>query len=117
MRDERTRRLGEPDRAPRPLQPGERVDDWLILRKLAGGGFSTVYEARNGLTDQRAALKLLHAHLGKSAEVVARFDREAQVIGRLSHPNVGELVAVGLSDDGRPYLCMELLDGEDLFAI
>ena len=39
------------------------------------------------------------------------------MIGRLRHPNVVELVAAGLRDDGRPYLCMELLDGEDLAAV
>jgi serine/threonine-protein kinase len=117
MADDRTRRLGDSPRDVRQLDAGEAIDDWIVVRKLAGGGFGTVYEVRHRATDQRAALKLLHAHLVRSAEVVARFEREAQVIGRLRHPNVVELVAVGLSDDGRPYLCMELLDGEDLHAI
>jgi eukaryotic-like serine/threonine-protein kinase len=117
--DHRTRRLGEPEpgRDPRRLQPGERVDDWIVVRALGGGGFGTVYEARHRTTAQPAALKLLHAHLVMSAEIVARFHREATVIGRLRHPSVVELVAAGLTGDGRPYLCMELLDGEDLAAL
>jgi tRNA A-37 threonylcarbamoyl transferase component Bud32 len=117
MAEERTGRLGEPERDPREVRPGERIDHWILVRKLAGGGFGTVYEVRHALTEQRAALKLLHAHLVKSAEMIARFEREAHVIGRLRHPNVVELIATGLTDDGRPYLCMELLDGDDLFAI
>src|SRR5262245_42841919 len=114
MADERTRRLGEPDREARPLGPGDRVDDWNVVRVLAGGGFGVVYEARHRTSDQRVALKLLHAHLVRSTTIVARFDREATVIRRLRHPNVVELIAAGLTPDGRPYLCMELLDGEDL---
>ena len=127
MADDRTRRLGEPDpgqrpagepeRNPRQLQPGEQVGDWIVIRALGGGGFGTVYEARHRTTDQRAALKLLHAHLVLSPAIVARFHREASVIGRLRHPNVVELVGAGLRDDGRPYLCMELLDGEDLAEV
>ncbi|HET7503123.1 MAG TPA: serine/threonine-protein kinase [Kofleriaceae bacterium] len=118
MADEHTRRLGEarPAGDPRPLSPGERVGDWSCVRLLAGGGFGTVYEVRHHASGQRAALKLLHAHLVPSPAIVARFHREAQVIGRLRHPSVVELIAAGLSDDGRPYLCMELLDGEDLAA-
>lgn len=117
--EERTRRLGVPDAGhpPRPLQPGEPVDDWIIVRVLAGGGFGTVYEAHHRTTDQRVALKLLHAHLVTSQEIVARFDREAAVIGQLRHPNIVELVAAGVTGDGRPYLCMELLDGEDLASL
>ena len=118
MVDERTRRLGAPgERDPRPLQPGETVDDWIVVRALGGGGFGTVYEARHRTTDQRTALKLLHAHLVGSPEMVARFHREATVIGRLHHPSIVELVAVGVSGDGRPYLCMELIDGEDLASV
>jgi eukaryotic-like serine/threonine-protein kinase len=111
-----TRRLGESDRESRPLGPGEPVGDWIVVRALGGGGFGAVYEVRHRTTDQRAALKLLHAHLVKAPAIVARFDREATAIGRLRHPNVVELIAAGLSDDGRPYFCMELLDGEDLAA-
>lgn len=117
--EERTRRLGGPDAGhqARQLQPGEQVDDWVIVRVLAGGGFGTVYEARHRAGDQRVALKLLHAHLVGSQEIVARFHREAAVIGQLRHPNIVELVAAGVTGDGRPYLCMELLDGEDLASV
>jgi serine/threonine-protein kinase len=119
MVDERTRRLDTSgtEREPRQLQPGELVDDWVIVRALGGGGFGTVYEARHHATGQRTALKLLHAHLADSTEMVARFHREATVIGRLHHPSIVELVAVGVSGDGRPYLCMELLDGENLASV
>jgi eukaryotic-like serine/threonine-protein kinase len=116
MAGERTRRLGDADRESRQLQPGERLDDWIVVRAIGGGGFGAIYEVRHA-TGQRAALKLLHAHLVKAPAVVARFDREATAIGRLRHPNVVELIAAGLADDGRPYLCMELLDGEDLAAV
>src|SRR5262249_28288004 len=105
MAGERTRRLGDAEGEARPLPPGERIDDWIVVRTIGGGGFGAVYEVRHRTTDQRAALKLLHAHLARAPAIVARFDREATVIGRLRHPNVVELIAAGLSDDGRPYLC------------
>jgi len=117
MAGERTRRLGEAEHESRRLQPGERIDDWLVVRALGGGGFGAIYEVRHAATDQRAALQLLHAHLVKAPAIVARFDREATAIGRLRHPNVVELIAAGISEDGRPYMCMELLDGEDLAAV
>src|ERR1043165_4958756 len=96
-----TRRLGESDRDSPPLRAGEQGRDWSCVRA----------------TDRRAALRLLHPHRVKAPAVVARFDREAQVIGRLRRPGVVELIAAGISDDGRPYLCMELLEGEDLAAV
>ena len=117
MADARTRRLGETPREARLLAPGEQIDDWVVVRALGGGGFGAVYEVRHRTRDQRAALKLLHAHLVKSPTIVARFEREASVIGRLRHPGIVELVAVGLTGDGRPYLCMELLDGDDLASL
>jgi serine/threonine-protein kinase len=116
--DDRTRRLGaEGEREARRLEPGEQVDDWIVVRALGGGGFGAVYETQHRATGQRTALKLLHAHLVASPEMVARFHREATVIDRVRHPSIVELVAVGVAGDGRPYLCMELLDGEDLAAV
>src|SRR5689334_14913581 len=113
--EDRTRPLGtRDDRTPRPLGARDRVGAWTIERALASGGFGTVYLVRHARTGERAALKLLHAHLVTSPETVARFEREIRVVGSLSHPNVVRLVDAGFSSDGRPFLCMELLEGVDL---
>jgi serine/threonine-protein kinase len=100
--------------ASRELRAGEAIRDWAIESKLADGGFGTVYVARHRRSGDRAALKLLHRHLVAAMDVVARFDREVEVIRRLAHPNIVRLVDAGVADDGRPYLCTELLDGDDL---
>lgn len=101
----------------RELLPDETVANWRIVRRLADGGFGTVYEVRHMTTARRAALKVLHAHLVAEPDILARFDREIRVIERVRHPNVVELVDAGFFIDGRPYLCMELLDGTELAAL
>jgi len=102
---------------PQPLAAGALVDDWLVVRALSHGGFGTVYEVRHRVDHTPAALKLLHAHLARSPEMLARFDREIRVVRGLHHPNIVELVAAGFSATGQPYLCMELLDGENLASL
>ena len=97
----------------RELAAGDRIGAWTVIRTLAHGGFGTVYEVRSARGDI-AALKLLHAHLVSSPEMLARFEREISVIGRLRHPNIVQLIDAGFSGDDHPYLCMELLDGEEL---
>lgn len=118
MVDEPTRNLGGERRAnerrARELNPGELVRDWQIVRSLGGGGFGSVYEVRHARDGRRAALKLLHAHFATSSEMLARFDREIAVLRRLAHPNIVELVDAGFSQDERPFLCMEMLDGSEL---
>jgi eukaryotic-like serine/threonine-protein kinase len=115
--DERTRPLSPrvaAQQTGRELREGEHVGPWIVTRAIARGRFGTVYEVQHAHSREPAALKLLHAHLSTSTEMLARFDREIQVIGRLRHPNIIPLIDAGFSDDHRPYLCMELLDGEDL---
>lgn len=114
--DDSTRPLGPArgEHGPRKSVPGEQIGQWIVINSLASGGFGTVYEVRHAQTNEPAALKLLHAHLATSAETLARFDREIRVIGNLRHPNIVRLVDAGFSADGRPYLCMEMLDGEEL---
>ena len=101
-------------RGPRDLGEGERIGEWIIVRAIAQGGFGAVYDARHARSNARVALKLLHAHLVTSPEMLARFEREIRVVGSLRHPNIVQLCDAGFSDEGRPYLCMELLDGEEL---
>jgi eukaryotic-like serine/threonine-protein kinase len=117
---ERTRSLrpGGPPADPTPARkPGERVGGWIIGRRLGGGGFGDVYEAVHAATNQQAAVKVLHAHFTASPEMLARFDREIQVLTRLRHRHVVQVIDAGFDADGRPYLCMEHLLGEDLGTI
>jgi serine/threonine-protein kinase len=92
---------------------GARVGAWTIVRKLGGGGFGNVYEVRHHASGAPAALKLLHAHFTASSEMLARFEREIHVLRRLRHSNVVAVIDAGF-DAGRPFLCMELLQGEEL---
>ena len=91
------------------------VGPWRLLRELGRGGMGVVYLAeRTGEQfRQRAALKLVHGGLG-SAEVLARFRRERQILAGLSHPHIARLLDGGRAEDGRPYLTMEYVEGRPL---
>ena len=73
-----------------------------------------VYEALQENLGKRVALKLLHAPLAQHAALITRFKREAEAAAKLGHPNIVEVFDFGVSDDGTPYLVMELLAGESL---
>ncbi len=98
-------------------RPGERIGAWIVGERLGGGGFGEIYAAEHHETKQPAALKLLHAHFTAAPEMVARFDRETQILRRLRHPNIVDIVDSGIEAAGRPYLCMERLVGKDLGTI
>jgi serine/threonine-protein kinase len=91
------------------------VGPWRLLREIGRGGMGVVYLAeRTGEQfSQRAALKLVHGGLG-SAEVLARFRRERQILAGLSHPHIARLLDGGRAEDGRPYLTMEYVEGRPL---
>ncbi|WP_437586006.1 serine/threonine-protein kinase [Sorangium sp. So ce1000] len=92
------------------LQAGEYLLDGVI----AEGGFGVVYRAVHATSRTPAAVKIMHADLISRADVVLRFQREVDAIGRIRHPNVVEIFDVGRLDDGRPYYAMELLQGRSL---
>ncbi len=95
---------------------GEILGAYRIVRSIASGGFGTVYQAEHTRLARAAAIKVLHADGAASREVVARFEREAQLVNLIRHPNVVDIYDFGELDDGRPYFVMELLHGEDLRA-
>ncbi len=75
------------------------------------GGMGFVYRATDSLSGQQVALKLLHVD---SSEALQRFSREASILADLRHPGIVSYVAHGIAEDGRPFLAMEWLEGEDL---
>jgi serine/threonine-protein kinase len=77
------------------LQPGDRVDNWIIESPLGEGGFATVYRARHADSGQKVALKMLNAEAALDKNVLRRFLREAEVSGVIDHPNIVQVLAYG----------------------
>jgi hypothetical protein len=86
---------------------------FAIEREVGRGGVGIVYRARDEVTGQDVALKVI-ALPGVDAGEEARFRREGRVLAGLSHPGIVRVVAFGQLDDGQPYIAMEWLDGEDV---
>lgn len=87
---------------------------YRLGRLLGEGGMGEVYEAQHAVIGRRFAIKFLHAHLTRNAELMERFQREAQAAGALENENIAAAVDFGMADDGAPFLVMEFLEGEDL---
>ncbi len=101
--------------APPPRMP-ESIGGYRILRLLGEGGMGVVWEAEQQHPRRRVALKVMRqAYLGDS--VHARlFQREAETLGRLKHPNIAAIHESGRTEDGRDFFVMELVEGETLGA-
>jgi serine/threonine protein kinase len=95
------------------MQPGERLGTFTIEKELGQGAMGAVYLARHEETGRRVALKLMLAGLDSNPKAQARFEREADVLKQLRHPNVVQLVAIG-KFRGRPFYAMEFIEGESL---
>jgi eukaryotic-like serine/threonine-protein kinase len=93
---------------------GRIVSHYRIVEKLGEGGMGEVFRAHDQRLDRPVAVKVLR-ELGQSEERRERFWREARAAARTNHPNVCQIYEVG-EDQGRPFLVMELLQGESLDA-
>ena len=82
---------------------------------LGRGGMATVWRGVDERLGRRVAVKLLDRATADSA-MLQRFDREARTAGGLTHPNIVGVYDVG-TDDGVPYLVMELIDGTSVAAL
>ena len=89
-----------------------RVGPWRIVREIGRGGMGLVYEVEraDGVVRQRAALKLIKRGMDSEA-IAARFQTERQILAALDHPHIARLIDGGATDDGRPYLVMERVEG------
>lgn len=96
---------------PPPSDPG-RVGPYAIVRPIGRGGMGAVYlaERADGQARYQIALKLLRRDLD-SVELRRRFLAERQILARISHPNIARLMDAGITEEGRPYFVMELVEG------
>ena len=96
-------------------QPPDRAGSFRIVGLLGRGGMADVYAAvrEEGTFDQRAAVKVLRRGLD-TEDLLARFLRERSILARLEHPAIARLIDGGALADGRPYLVMELVDGQPI---
>ena len=101
------------------VAPGTRLGSYDVVALIGAGGMGEVYRARDRKLNRDVALKLLPEVFALDAERMARFEREAQVLASLNHPHIAQIF--GLEADpqaaGRPFIAMELVEGEDLAQV
>src|SRR5262245_56049866 len=93
---------------------GQRVNKYEIVRIIGQGGMGTVYEALNTAIGKRVAMKFVDAEVARNKDAAARFQREAEAASAVESAHIVEIFDSGTTDDGTPYIVMELLRGEDL---
>jgi serine/threonine-protein kinase len=113
-------------RAEQARQDSARVDKLIgevlanryqIEARLGEGAMGSVYKARHVKVGRPFAVKVLHPRLLEDDKTLQRFEREAELAGRLHHPNVIGVVDVGETTDGLRYMVMDFAEGQDLAAL
>jgi eukaryotic-like serine/threonine-protein kinase len=87
---------------------------YQLIRELGEGGMAVVFQATHIKLNQAVALKMLDPSLAKSKTVVARFEREARAAASLKSAHVAKVIDVDVTEQGLPFMVMELLHGNDL---
>lgn len=103
-----------------PIEAAERIEEeplighYRLIKLLGSGGMGHVYLAKrdDGSYDQEVALKMSQFHFDET--MFKRFENERQILAKLSHPNIAQLLDGGTAKDNRPYLVMELIKGDSI---
>ncbi len=97
------------------LTAGQSLGAYRIIDPLGVGGMGEVYRATDTKLGREVAIKVLPAEVKEDPERLARFQREAHLLASLNHPQIAAIY--GLEEaDGKPFLVLELVPGEDLSA-
>lgn len=119
---------------PTPKSPSERAEEaatttlkeyagrtldnrYQLIRILGRGGMGSVFLAKHAVIGKPLAVKILDAHRMSEKREYSRLFREAQTAAAIGHPNIIDVLDVGVAPEGHPYLVMEYLDGEDVASI
>ena len=101
-----------PDAGPMASRVGRRIGVYLIMAEIGHGGMGEIYRAAraDGQYDKQVAIKFVRGGFDTSF-VLERFRHERQILASLDHPNIARLHDGGTTEDGVPYLVMELIEG------
>ncbi len=91
------------------------VGKYRVTREIGRGGMAAVYEAEHMSLGKRIAVKVLASELAASTIVIERFFREARAAASVKSPHIVDVYDSGRLEDGRPFIAMELLEGESLY--
>src|SRR3954447_11125628 len=89
---------------------------WRVVRPIGRGGMGAVYEGQNISIGKKVALKFIDSEFARQPEIASRFQREAEAASLVESAHIVHIFDSGVTDDGIPYIVMELLRGEDLRA-
>jgi eukaryotic-like serine/threonine-protein kinase len=95
------------------IKPGTRIGPYEVTSPLGEGGMGVVFRAHDTQLQRDVALKLLPGDFASDPDRLSRFQREAQVLASLNHPNIAQIYGLEESDQGR-CIVMELVHGETL---
>src|SRR5215510_12574404 len=95
------------------IQPGTRIGPYEVTSPLGEGGMGVVFRAHDTKLQRDVALKLLPDHFADDPNRLLRFQREAEILASLNHPNIAQIYDPQEVNDTR-FLVLELVDGETL---
>jgi len=96
------------------LKQGSPVGEYEIEMQIGEGAMGTVFSAIHPLIGKKVAVKVLKPELCANQASIDRFVHEAQAVNKIGHPNIVDVFSLGELEDGRAYMVMEWLRGEDL---
>src|SRR5688572_23042269 len=109
---------------PPEVEPAERdfmrllekalAPSYTLVKRVGAGGMGAVYLARDPVLRRLVAVKVMAPSLAADPAARARFEREAQSVASISHPNVVAVYSVGELENGVPYLVMEYVEGRSM---
>lgn len=100
------------------LQSGVIVGSkYKVVELIGSGGLCNVYKAQHLITNQLIAMKVLHKHLSSNRNQIMRFKQEGQTSSSLTHPNIVRMYDFGITEDGIPFMTMDLISGKALSQV